>query len=66
MVMEVVIGDLMDVEMTVRAYDLNKEVRVEPPSDFVELPAGTGPGVAPECPPSPPGISLLPQPPSCE
>ena len=65
MVMEVVIGDVMDVEMTVRAYDLNQEIRIEPPTDFVELPAGTGDGPASECPPSPPGISVLPQPETC-
>lgn len=31
MVMEVVIGDVMDVETTVRAYDLNREIRVDSP-----------------------------------
>lgn len=65
MVMDVVIGDLMDVEITVRAYDLNQEIRIEPPADFTELPVVTGPGPGGECPPSPPGIGLLP-PSSCE
>ena len=66
MVMEVVIGDVMDVEMTVRGYDLNQQVRVEPPADFVEFSTVAGPGTGGECPPSPPGISLLPQPAPCE
>ena len=65
MVMEVVIGDLMDVEITVRAYDLNQEIRIEPPTEFAELPVVTGPGPGGECPPSPPVIGLLPPPP-CE
>ena len=41
MVMEVVIGDVMDVETTVRAYDLNREIRVDSPKVVPNPPKDT-------------------------